>query len=131
MLSHKNGKSRGFRFSLSLCRYRAGMETHMKKIKNFVIGGIQQKVFNLVLIVILLMMAAYTAVIIYQVGHINNLVNDTNHEVILFIDSCLLKAEKVSFHPNDNRVSLVISSQDMLKFIKNIGNSYEVLDLYN
>ena len=78
MLSHKNGKSRGFRFSLSLCRYRAGMETHMKKIKNFVIGGIQQKVFNLVLIVILLMMAAYTAVIIYQVGHINNLVNDTN-----------------------------------------------------
>ena len=50
----------------------------MKKIKYFVIGGIQQKVFNLVLIVILLMMAAYTAVIIYQVGHINNLVNDTN-----------------------------------------------------
>ena len=59
------------------------------------------------------------------------LVNDVNKEVTLFVDSKLLTVEKVSFHPNDNRVSLVISSQDMLKFIKNIGNSYEVLDLYN
>ena len=46
----------------------------MKKIKNIVIGGIQQKVFNLVLIVILLMMAAYTVVIIHQAGRIGSLV---------------------------------------------------------
>ena len=50
----------------------------MKKIKNFVIGGIQQKVFNLVLIVILLMMAAYTVVIIHQAGNIGSLVTETN-----------------------------------------------------
>ena len=36
----------------------------MKKVKNIVIGGIQQKIFNLVLITILLMMAASTAVLI-------------------------------------------------------------------
>ena len=40
----------------------------MRKIKNFVLGGIQQKVFNLVLYVIILMMAAYTVVIIHQAG---------------------------------------------------------------
>lgn len=59
------------------------------------------------------------------------LVNDSNHEVILFVDNELRKAEKVSFHPNDNTASLVISTSDMLKFIENIGNAYEFLDLYD
>ena len=58
------------------------------------------------------------------------LVNDLHHEVTLFVDKELLKAEKVSFHPNDNTASLVISTTDMLKFIKEIGNPYEFLDLY-
>ena len=58
------------------------------------------------------------------------LVNDVNHEVILFVDKRLLEAEKVSFHPNDNTASLVISRDDMLKFINEIGNQHEFLDLY-
>ena len=40
----------------------------MKKYKNLVIGGIQQKVFNVMLVTILLLVAAYTAVIVYQIG---------------------------------------------------------------
>ena len=59
-----------------------------------------------------------------------NLVNDVNREVTLFVDSKLLSVEKVSFHPNDNRASLVISSADMLKFIREMGIRYEVMDLY-
>ena len=58
------------------------------------------------------------------------LVNDVNHEVTLFVDKKLLEAKKVSFHPNDNTASLVISRDEMLKFIKEIGNPYEFLDLY-
>ena len=58
------------------------------------------------------------------------LVNDANHEVTLFVDNELRMAEKVSFHPNDNTASLVISNADMMKFIENIGNAYEFLDLY-
>ena len=58
------------------------------------------------------------------------LVNDANHEVILFVDRKLLDAPKVSFHPNDNTASLVISNSDMLKFIESIGNRYEFMDLY-
>ena len=42
----------------------------------------------------------------------------------------LLNATKVSFHPNDNRASLVISRDDMLKFIEQVGNPYEIVDLY-
>ena len=58
------------------------------------------------------------------------LVNDVNHEVILFVDRKLLDAPKVSFQPNDNTASLVISNSDMLKFIESIGNRYEFMDLY-
>ena len=59
------------------------------------------------------------------------LVNDVNHEVTLFVDENLMNAEKVAFHPNDNRASLVISNADMIKFIENIGNNYEVLKIYD
>ena len=52
----------------------------MKKFRNWVTGGIQQKIFNLVLIIILLMMAAYSAVIIYQIGHMEGLVTETNEK---------------------------------------------------
>ena len=50
----------------------------MKKYKNLVFGGIQQKIFNLVLYVIILMMAAYTVVIVHQAGSLGSLVTDTN-----------------------------------------------------
>ena len=50
----------------------------MKKFKNLVIGGIQQKVFNLVLVTILLLVAAYTAVIVYQSGSLKKLTAETN-----------------------------------------------------
>lgn len=58
------------------------------------------------------------------------LVNDKDHEVTLFVDKGLVNVKKVSFHPNDNRASLVISSSDMFKFIENIGNEWQVVDLH-
>ena len=50
----------------------------MKKFKNLVIGGIQQKVFNLVLVTILLLIAAYTTVIVYQSNSLKKLTAETN-----------------------------------------------------
>ena len=50
----------------------------MKKVRNLVIGGIQQKIFNLVLVTILLMMAAYAVVIIYQSGRLSTIAGETN-----------------------------------------------------
>ena len=50
----------------------------MKKFKRFTLGGIENKVFNLVLFTIILMMAAYTAVIAYQSNNLNKLVSNTN-----------------------------------------------------
>ncbi len=50
----------------------------MKKYKWLTLGGIQHKVFNLVFFTIILLMAAYTAVIAHQTASLKNIVNETN-----------------------------------------------------
>lgn len=55
--------------------------------------------------------------------------HDANHEVYLFLDVALKGADRISFHPNDNRASLVVSCEDLLHFLDSLGNQYEFLDL--
>ncbi|MBQ7625269.1 MAG: SpoIIE family protein phosphatase [Clostridia bacterium] len=50
----------------------------MKRFKFLVLGGIKHKIFNLVLITVILMMAAYSAVIIHQSGYLTTLVGETS-----------------------------------------------------
>jgi len=57
------------------------------------------------------------------------LINDIKKEVHLFIDENLKNSKTISFHPNINTASLVITFNDFLKFIKNCGNLYEFIDL--
>jgi len=59
------------------------------------------------------------------------LINDAEKHVHIFIDEHLLKAEKLSFHPNINTASLVITREDMIHFLEWTGNTYEFLCLYN
>ncbi len=53
------------------------------------------------------------------------LINDQENHVHVFIDEDLKKAEKLSFHPNKNTATLVISFIDFVKFIEHSGNSWE------
>ena len=50
----------------------------MKKTKKTKLGGIKQKIFTLVILTIVLMVASYTAVILYQSSELSDLVRDTN-----------------------------------------------------
>ena len=50
----------------------------MKKYKNITFGGIQQKIFNLMLIMLVLIMAAYSVMIVYQMKNLTSLVTETN-----------------------------------------------------
>jgi Ala-tRNA(Pro) deacylase len=59
------------------------------------------------------------------------LINDSEDHVYLFIDENLLKEERISFHPNINTASLVISMADMKKFLGWSGNGYEFIGLYD
>lgn len=56
------------------------------------------------------------------------LINDEDQHVYLFIDEQLREVDKISFHPNDNTASLVISYADLLKFLDAAGNSFEYID---
>lgn len=58
------------------------------------------------------------------------LVNDEEHHVYAFLDKNLLKAKKLSFHPNDNRASLAIKLDDFIRYMDWVGNGYEWIELY-
>jgi len=59
-----------------------------------------------------------------------NLINDKEHRVHLFIDKNLLQQEKLSFHPNDNMATLIIKTEDLIKFLDAVRNTYEFIELY-
>jgi len=57
------------------------------------------------------------------------LMNDQENHVYVFLDATLKTAEKLSFHPNINTASLIISFGDLIKFLKWSGNTWEFIDL--
>ena len=58
------------------------------------------------------------------------LINDSENHVHLFIDENLKKEESLSFHPNANRATVVISQQEFMRYLSIVGNSYEFIELY-
>ena len=59
------------------------------------------------------------------------IINDSENHVHLFIDEALQSAERISFHPNENNATLVISFPSFLRFLESSGNSYEFIALYD
>jgi Ala-tRNA(Pro) deacylase len=59
------------------------------------------------------------------------LINDKDKHVHLFIDEKLNESERLAFHPNVNTASLVVTKQDLLKFLAHTGNSFEFIKLYD
>ena len=57
------------------------------------------------------------------------LINDTEHHVILFLDSRLKDAPALSFHPNDCRGTVVISQEAFQQYLNEIGNKVEYLNV--
>ena len=58
------------------------------------------------------------------------LINDTENHVHLFLDEKLKQYHSLSFHPNDCTGTVVISMQDFLIYLDNLGDSYEFIELY-
>jgi Ala-tRNA(Pro) deacylase len=59
------------------------------------------------------------------------LINDKENHVHLFLDDGLKSADKISFHPNENNATVVISDQAFIKFLDWSKNSYEYISLYD
>ena len=58
------------------------------------------------------------------------LINDPENHVHLFLDVNLRDCPAYSFHPNDNRATVVIPQEEFLKYRAAGGNSYEFIELY-
>lgn len=58
------------------------------------------------------------------------LIYDRENNTHVFIDTNLTKVKRISFHPNDNTVSLILSFDDFRRYMDYTGNSYEFLRLY-
>lgn len=59
------------------------------------------------------------------------LINDQDKHTHLFLDENLKKSASISFHPNINTASLVLSFEDFQRFLDWTGNTYEYLKLYD
>ena len=59
------------------------------------------------------------------------LINDTDNHVHLFLDAALQAAHKISFHPNENTSTVIISFESFITFLDWSGNSYEFSELYD
>ncbi len=55
------------------------------------------------------------------------IINDHENHVHLLIDAKLQSADRISFHPNENNATLVISFASFIKFLESSGNSYEFI----
>lgn len=58
------------------------------------------------------------------------LINDTENHVHLFLDRNLERCDAYSFHPNDNRATVVIPREEFMRYLAAVGNSFEFIDLY-
>lgn len=52
------------------------------------------------------------------------------HAVKLFLDVNLKDSTRLSFHPNDNTASVVVSFEDFERYLRAWGGEYEWIELY-
>lgn len=57
------------------------------------------------------------------------LINDTENHTKVLVDQDILKHEKVHLHPNINTSSLVISVEDLQKYLANCGNEFSFVKI--
>jgi Uncharacterized conserved protein len=59
------------------------------------------------------------------------LIHDIDHHVHVFFDQNLKSSSKISFHPNINTASLVVSFNDFMKYMHWVKNTFEFIQLYD
>lgn len=57
------------------------------------------------------------------------LMNNDEHNVWVLFDKEMLKEPILTFHPNENTHTIFLKTEDVLRFVKEQGYEYEVIDL--
>jgi len=53
----------------------------------------------------------------------------SNNDIQVYFDKDIVSEDIMTFHPNTNEKTIFISTQDLFKFLQDLGYSYQVLDL--
>ena len=48
-----------------------------------------------------------------------------------FLDENLKNELSLSFHPNDNHATVVISNEEFMHYLSLVGNTYEFIEMYD
>lgn len=57
------------------------------------------------------------------------LLNDDDHDVQLYIDAAVANADKFGGHPNDNTMTVILLTNDLLQLLKRHGFAAHIVDL--
>ena len=57
------------------------------------------------------------------------LINNKEHDIKTYIDKELLNKDIIAFHPNDNTATMLINTNDILKFLQEMNFDYKIIDL--
>ena len=57
------------------------------------------------------------------------LINNKYHDIKTYIDKDLLEENLIAFHPNDNTATMLIHTNDIFKFMKELNFDYEIINL--
>lgn len=57
------------------------------------------------------------------------LLNNTDHDINVYLDNEMLSEKYISFSPNDSTKTIFISIEDMYKFLLVLGYEYTILEL--
>lgn len=59
------------------------------------------------------------------------LINDVENHVHLFLDENLKNEQSLSFHPNDNHATVVISNEEFMRYLSSVSNTFEFIEMYD
>lgn len=57
------------------------------------------------------------------------LLNNEDHDITVYFDKEIMDEERMSFHPNTNEKTIFVKTEDLLKYLDDIGYEYHIEEL--
>lgn len=57
------------------------------------------------------------------------LLNNPEKDILVYFDKEIMEEDRMSFHPNTNEKTIFLKTADLLRFLDEIGFTYDILDL--
>ena len=57
------------------------------------------------------------------------LINNEERDIQVYFDKDIVSEDIMTFHPNTNEKTIFVSTEDLFKFLQDLGYSYQVLEL--